>query len=320
MRTTSSPSPTRCAETSRGGGGRPAPGGLPVGGPARPRPARPRRGREPGREQARRLGGDGTPEVTRVRGRGSSARGSAARRTRRRADRRRPRPAPPTPATVGPRRGRRGPGLLRPARGTKTRDLTKDEAAYVDAAVAEPADGRIPWSRFEALVEAKVAARRTRGRPREGRTGQQGHVRQEAPHRRPRHGHLHGPRRVATIDAIDAAVTARADQLDETMPEADRRRAPGPRRPAAGQPRRDPETPIADLLPDRAALPAHLRRTPTPTGQIARLEGHGPVTEAWITSVLGPNAGSRSPRSSTSPARLPSTPTRSPTDIDRPCI
>ena len=40
---------------------------------------------------------------------------------------------------------------------TKTRDLSKDEAAYVDAAVAESADGRIPWTRFEALVEAKVA-------------------------------------------------------------------------------------------------------------------------------------------------------------------
>jgi Domain of unknown function (DUF222) len=40
----------------------------------------------------------------------------------------------------------------------KTRDLTKDEAAFVDAAVVESADGRIPWSRFELLVEAKVAA------------------------------------------------------------------------------------------------------------------------------------------------------------------
>jgi hypothetical protein len=28
----------------------------------------------------------------------------------------------------------------------------------------------------------------------------------------------------------------------------------------------------------------------TEHGQIARLEGHGPVTEAWITRVLGPNA------------------------------
>ena len=44
----------------------------------------------------------------------------------------------------------------------------------------------------------------------------------------------------------------------------------------------------------RAALPALLRRAragPDPEhGQIARLEGHGPVTEAWITRVLGPRA------------------------------
>jgi hypothetical protein len=40
----------------------------------------------------------------------------------------------------------------------KTRDLTKDQAGYVDAEVAESADGRIPWSRFELLVEAKIAA------------------------------------------------------------------------------------------------------------------------------------------------------------------
>jgi len=40
----------------------------------------------------------------------------------------------------------------------KTRDLTPEQAAYVDAAVVESADGRIPWSRFEVLVEAKVAA------------------------------------------------------------------------------------------------------------------------------------------------------------------
>src|SRR5262245_50595522 len=39
----------------------------------------------------------------------------------------------------------------------KTRDLTEVEAAFVDAGVVESADGRIPWTRFEALVEAKVA-------------------------------------------------------------------------------------------------------------------------------------------------------------------
>ena len=40
----------------------------------------------------------------------------------------------------------------------KTRDLTPQQAAYVDERVAESADGRIPWSRFELLVEASVKA------------------------------------------------------------------------------------------------------------------------------------------------------------------
>ena len=40
----------------------------------------------------------------------------------------------------------------------KTRELEPDQAAAVDARVAEAADGRITWSRFEALVEAAVKA------------------------------------------------------------------------------------------------------------------------------------------------------------------
>ncbi|RJS45610.1 HNH endonuclease [Nocardioides cavernaquae] len=40
----------------------------------------------------------------------------------------------------------------------KTRDLEPDEAAYVDARVAEAADGRVTWSQFESLVEASVIA------------------------------------------------------------------------------------------------------------------------------------------------------------------
>lgn len=39
-----------------------------------------------------------------------------------------------------------------------TRDLTAAEAAWVDGEVAEVADGRLAWVRFEALVEGKVAA------------------------------------------------------------------------------------------------------------------------------------------------------------------
>ncbi|MEU4418845.1 hypothetical protein, partial [Nocardia salmonicida] len=40
----------------------------------------------------------------------------------------------------------------------KTRELSAQEAGLVDAAVAESADGRVTWSRFEVLVEAAIKA------------------------------------------------------------------------------------------------------------------------------------------------------------------
>ena len=40
----------------------------------------------------------------------------------------------------------------------RTRDLDVEQAAYVDARVAQSADGRIPWSRLEELVEAAIKA------------------------------------------------------------------------------------------------------------------------------------------------------------------
>jgi hypothetical protein len=47
-----------------------------------------------------------------------------------------------------------------------------------------------------------------------------------------------------------------------------------------------PQTPVADLLPTvQLYLHSYVGVDAEP---IARLEGHGPVTEAWITRVLGP--------------------------------
>ena len=40
----------------------------------------------------------------------------------------------------------------------KTRDLTLEQALYVDGRVAEAADGRVTWTRFELLVEAAIKA------------------------------------------------------------------------------------------------------------------------------------------------------------------
>jgi len=37
----------------------------------------------------------------------------------------------------------------------KTRDLPRDQAGHVDERVAEYADGRVTWTRFETLVEGR---------------------------------------------------------------------------------------------------------------------------------------------------------------------
>ena len=101
----------------------------------------------------------------------------------------------------------------------QTRGLSEAEAAYVDAEVAESADGRIPWSRFEALVAGKVAAaapavarekelkaRRARFAKRIGKT---------------EHGMASFMVRadVGTIEALDTAVTAAAGRLEEVLPD-----------------------------------------------------------------------------------------------------
>jgi uncharacterized protein DUF222 len=169
---------------------------------------------------------------------------------------------------------------------TKTRDLDPEQAAYVDSAVAESADGRIPWSRFETLVEAKVKA----ADPETAR------VREEqasgATFAKKLHGAADGMASfmvradVATIEAIDAAVTTLAATLTEALPEAD----DDTRRVHAvllmAHPGATPDTDLHDVLPT-VQLYLHSYAGPDSEG-IARLEGHGPVTEAWITRVLGP--------------------------------
>jgi uncharacterized protein DUF222 len=173
-----------------------------------------------------------------------------------------------------------------------TRDLSPSEAAYVDAEVAESADGRIPWSRFEALVEGKVAqAAPEAAREREEQAAKATFAKKL---RTEAHGMgtfmVRAP--LPTIDAIDAAVTAKADVLEESMPDAsvDERRVHAVL--LLAHPGAVPDTDVADLLPT-VQLYLHSYAGPdrdTEHGQIARLEGHGPVTEAWITRVLGPNA------------------------------
>ncbi|MFC7496077.1 MULTISPECIES: HNH endonuclease signature motif containing protein [unclassified Nocardioides] len=178
----------------------------------------------------------------------------------------------------------------------KTRDLTESEAAFVDAAVAESADGRIPWSRFEALVEAKVAqADPDTARAKEERAAQ-------ARFARRLHGEAHGMASflvradAATIAALEATTTAGAARLKPVFPEAtdDERCVLTVLHLMTGHdlPTSSGEVDLADLLPT-VTLFVHLYAGSPgqPDGEgIARVEGHGPVTEDWVRTVLGPQA------------------------------
>ena len=252
----------------------------------------------PGREKARRPGGDGTPEIAEFAAAQFGARigrspYAAAQLIADALDLHHRLPQLWARVQAGQVRASYARHVSK-----MTRDLSPTEAAFVDAGVAEPADGRITWTRFQALVEGKVApAAPEAARAREERASKATFARKL---RTEAHGMATFMVRadVATIDQIDAAVTARAGTLVETMPEAsvDHRRVHAVL--LMANPAATPETPPADLLPT-VTLYLHTYAdsdagtdagTDNQDGQIARLEGHGPVTEAWITRVLGPNA------------------------------
>lgn len=204
----------------------------------------------------------------------------------------------------------------------RTRDLTLEQAAYVDSRVAESADGRIPWTRFEELVTGAIAASDPEAAAaREEEQAQ----RQFADATRStedgmRGFYVRGPFHVvARLDAIVAHLARILADLGDTDPEDHRRVkavlvlsdpqravalmtayaewgdrtddpdvAEGPDRGAertGGRPEVD-----WDALMPSVALMVHLYAGEEETG-VARVEGHGPVTEAWLRKHLGPHAG-----------------------------
>ena len=203
----------------------------------------------PGRERARRLGGDGTPEVCEF---AAAALGARIGRS--------PYAAAKLMADALDLKHRLTAHWARVEAGevrasyaryvcAKTRNLTQEEAAYVDAEVAESADGRIPWSRFEALVEGKVAqAAPEAAREREETAAKATFAKKL---RTEAYGMATFMVRadVATIDAIEAAVTAKATTLEATMPDAgvDARRVRAVL--LLAHPGATSETPLGDLLP-----------------------------------------------------------------------
>ena len=250
----------------------------------------------PGREKARRLGGPGVPEVSEFAAAELGARigRSPYAAARFMAD------AQDLHHRHVQLWGRVQTGEVRPSYArhvvTRTRELSVEQAAYVDAAVAESADGRISWSRFEALVEAKVKA----ADPETARAKEEKASR--ATFAKKLYGEANGMASfmvradVATIDQLEHYATTKADQLKDAMPGADEDTRRVHAMLLAANPGATPETPAPDLLPT-VTLHVHVYAGDADydpeTGRqdrIARVEGHGPVTEAWVRHVLGPKA------------------------------
>lgn len=173
------------------------------------------------------------------------------------------------------------------------RDLTAEQAGYVDARVAESADGRLPWTRFADLVAGAITAADLEGaREREEQASKARFAKRIRTDRAGMASFLVRAD-VATITAIDAALTDAADRIQQTTA-ADTR---------SGAAATVDERRVAALLHlvtgtepghTRQALPqvqlfVHTYAHPDGTG-VARIEGHGPVTEDYLRRVLGPQA------------------------------
>ena len=208
----------------------------------------------------------------------------------------------------------------------KTRHLSVEEAAYVDARIAPSADGRVSWTRFETLVEAAIIAT----------DPDTAAAREEAAARetfaKTTRSTEHGIRGFyiradfATIARIDATVAYIAQAL-LTMGDTsnlDTRRvkallimanptqavkilqayANWQHQPAATNPTADGEstdgdgslllparfdpTQAAELLEDANLLPTVWLFAHLANGTVARIEGAEPVTTEWVHKHLGP--------------------------------
>ncbi|KRA91267.1 hypothetical protein ASD84_01030 [Nocardioides sp. Root682] len=171
-----------------------------------------------------------------------------------------------------------------------TRELSESEAAWVDAEVAESCDGRLSWTRFQALVEGKVAA----AAPELARLKEEAAAREVFARmsRVNKHGKatytIHGD--ALTIAGIDAAVNAVAesDEMKEAMPDA----TLNERRVAAIALLANPAAHVEPSVgPVKVKVKAYLHLYGD--SPIARLEGHGPVTTDWVAHQVSRLTGAR---------------------------
>jgi hypothetical protein len=201
----------------------------------------------------------------------------------------------------------------------KTRDLTSQQADHVDERVQEPADGSVPWSRFETLVEAAiVAADPAAARAREEAEANSQFAR---PTRADRHGirgfYIRAQHHIVTkLDATVAYLAHLLEQLGDTS-SLDERRVKAiailanPAHALAlinnyqtwldtQQTQQTPpetskvERPQVDWSQFLPAVVVYVHLYGGHDGVdgdgLARVEGMNPVTEAWVREHLGPHA------------------------------
>jgi hypothetical protein len=189
----------------------------------------------------------------------------------------------------------------------RTRDLTVEQARFVDERVAESADGRLPWSRFETLVEASIV----QADPAVAQAREEAAAKEQFA--KPTHSDEHGIRGFyiradfATIARLDATVAYIADALEALGDEGtlDERRVKAvlilanPTRAVEllqayaewrHKDDRSSETPSTrpPAVPnDSNLLPAVWLFVHTGGSGAARVEGMSPVTEGWVREHLG---------------------------------
>jgi hypothetical protein len=200
----------------------------------------------------------------------------------------------------------------------QTRDLTCEQADHVDERVAEFADGRLSWTRFETLVEAVIKAADPETAAQ--REAEAAAAQFASASRSDEHGmrgfYVRAPFAViarldATVAYVAEALTAfgDADGLDARRVKAIlllanpaqaaellaayaewKDRPADPDEPATEPDRTGPKPEIdwSKLLPV-VQLFVHLYAGVDLDG-VVRVEGAGPMTEAWLRDHLGPHA------------------------------